>query len=482
MSFQALLRECDEHIRQGRDEKAHRLLRELEISKLPRSLQRDFANLCRRSGLLSQGLRILTPLVREEIASEAERAEYAMLLQRSGAVTEALGVLQKLDPQKDPQILLFQAFCHFNEWNYEAALPLLHRYLEFPLADYPRLIARVNLVACLLTLHQWEAAAHEIERAFAEAENAGRLRGNLHELRAQWHLGRGRFSDARKDLVQAQAILGGIQNEDLLFVRKWNAVIDLKEKTESDAMKIVLRDAEKASDWETAREARLFLLTDHFDHDAYLELLVGTPFTGYRARIQSRLDRTDLPELPSRWRWGAPDSAALDLATGELHGMTRTVRPPTAKCLQLIEALSQDLFRPQRLATLFGRLFPREHFDIFSSPQRVHQILRRTRRWLSENDLPLQIEESGGQFRLRKPDRFALILTLSREPRDNQRRLLQRLERDFGTEPYFTGPEAAARLGISESLMKRVLAWGVAQKRLRRQGRGSGTTYSLDVA
>lgn len=482
MSFESLLRECDEHIRQGRDERAHRLLRDLEISKLPHGLRRDFANLCRRSGLLAQGLRILTPLIRDETASEPERAEYAMLLQRSGAVTEALALLQKLDPRKDPQVLLFQAFCHFNEWNYEAALPLLQRYLEFPLAEYPRLIARVNLVACLLTLRLWEDAESEIARAFSESENAGRLRGNLHELRAQLHLSRENYAQAREDLAKAQEILGGIQNEDLLFVRKWKAVIDLNEKTNSEPMKKVLVDAENASDWETAREARLFLLSERFDVDAYLELLVGTPFTGYRARIQNRLAQIELPELPSRWRWGASDSAALDLATGELNGVNREVRPPTAKCLQLIEALSQDLFRPQSLATLFGHLFPRERFDICSSPQRVHQIMARTRRWLNDNDLPLVIEESGGQFRLRKPTAFALILTLTREPRENKQRLLQRLERDFGSEAYFTSPEAATRLGISESLMKRVLAWGVAQKRIQRQGRGSGTTYSLHAA
>lgn len=488
--FDTLLRECEELVRQGRDDEAQRRLRRVEPARVPRPLRLEFANLCRRCGLVAHGLRLLTPVIRPPArggtgapATAAERCEYAMLLQRSGAVTEALAILEKIDPADDPRALLYQAFCHFNEWNYEAALPRLQSYLEHPMDDYARLIARVNLVACLLTLRRFPEAEAEIARAFRLAEESGaeRLRGNLHELRAQLHMARLRHPEARADLNEAQRRLGGIQNEDLLFVRKWKAVIELRETGARAPLEKFRADAERAGDWESAREARLFLLTGRHAADDVLELVIGTPFPGYRARILEHL--ASLPELPARWRWGAAEGLALDLATGELTGPGAAgVRPPTAKCLHLIEALSQDLFRPQRLATLFGRLFPREHFDIFSSPQRVHQILARTRRWLAANRLPLDIVEEKGQFRLRKPERFALILPLAREPRENHQRLLQRLERDFREAPYFTGPEAAAVLGISQSRMKRVLAWGVSRNLLQRAGRGSGTTYSLRAA
>lgn len=490
MPLQAVLRTCEDLIRQGRDDEAQRLLRAVDLVSLPRALRLQFANLCRRSGLIAQGLRILTPVIRPKARSEmpaatdSEKSEYAMLLQRSGAVTEALSILDGIDSAQDPRVLLYQAFCHFNEWNYEAALPRLRQYLKAPLDPYPRLIARVNLIACLLTLRQFDEAVSEIDKAFVLAQelDAQRLRGNLFELRAQLHLAQESYKHASDDLNEAEKILGGIQNEDLLFVRKWRAVIDLQTTGRRAPLLQVQTDAERAGDWESAREARLFLLTQKLEHESYLELFVGTPFPGYRARIQEQLSSEALPDLPKSWRWGSALGPALDLATGELVDVeSKNFTAPTAKCLMLIEVLSQDLFRPQRLATIFGRLFPTEYFDIFSSPQRVHQILTRTRRWLKQNNLPLVITETKGHFRLLKPENFALILTLSREPRENHHRQFEKLQRGFKSARFFTAPEAAEALGISPSQTKRLLAWGVMQSRLRRMGRGSGTTYSLSA-
>lgn len=480
---QALLEHIDALIRQGQDAQAHSLLLKFERPQIDRSLLRELSNLCRRSGLIQLGLRFLTPVIRAEAESKSDPAlpeelsEYAMLLQRSGAVNEALGILQNIDPRHDPKVLLFQAFCYFNEWNYAAATPLLKKYLDQPLDDYSRLIGQVNLAASLITLQQFDEAESLMALNFqgADRANAERLKGNLFELQAQIHLGLGKYDHAKNDLQNAQKILGGIQNEDLLFVQKWKAVIELLEKQNAEDLLVFQSTAEKAGDFESVRESILFRLKLLPDPDNFNELFFGTPYSGYRERILNHLGAQFA--VPSRYRWGRQHGSFLDLATGELHGMTSSA--PTSKNLQVITALSQDLFRPQRIATLFSRLFPNEHFNIFSSPNRVHQLLSRTRKWLTENRIPLQITELNGQFRLVKPDEFALEIAAQRDQQDHHHRIFQRLMNEFMMAPNFSCPEAARFLGISESQTRRVLSWAAQESLVRRVGNGSGTFYSL---
>src|SRR5207302_175208 len=67
---------------------------------------------------------------------------------------------------------------------------------------------------------------------------------------------------------------------------------------------------------------------------------------------------------------------------------------------RMLQSLALDFYRPLQLAELHERLYPREYFNPFSSPDRVHQAARRLRRWLQENRIPLGISEELGQYRL----------------------------------------------------------------------------------
>ena len=63
------------------------------------------------------------------VANDAERCEYAAGLLSIGARAEALRILQEINPVKTPQTLLYSSSAHFQHWNYEAAIPLLRRYI-----------------------------------------------------------------------------------------------------------------------------------------------------------------------------------------------------------------------------------------------------------------------------------------------------------------------------------------------------------------
>src|SRR5688572_13616984 len=118
--YEKLVRDCDEYIRAGQDQKAERALADLEIPKIPRKWRLPLATLCRRVALVSTGLKILSPIVSPSNktfgATPNETAEYAALLQKFGAVEDALRIFKEVDVSKAPEALMHRAVCHFSRW------------------------------------------------------------------------------------------------------------------------------------------------------------------------------------------------------------------------------------------------------------------------------------------------------------------------------------------------------------------------------
>lgn len=473
-----LLEQCESYVRAGEDSLAVRELSRLECADIPRALRLGYANLCRRLSLIAQGLKILSPVVlqnrdfRGRAPSAAETAEYAVLLQRTGAVSEALRLLQSLDPREWPQTRLLQAFCHFNRWEYEAALPLLHQYLDSPIDAYARFVGQVNQAAALIVVGRLEEAEPLLAGMLQRTQELGhhRLRGNCFELRSQIHLSRGHFSKARLDLEEALEVFKGVGGLDSFFAMKWQAVLDTLESGDPTKIAPLIETAKQRRDWETVREATLFAQKACFDRQGFHHLYFGTPFPGYRDRIERYLG-----QKPSREDFilGSESAPRLDLETGlggvELKG--------GSKIHQVLAALLRDLYRPQSLGGLFDELFPGEHFNVESSPNRVHQLLARTRRWLVQEGLAVRVVEDQSHYALQVQGDFAFRLSIQTSRPDVDQVRLQTLRARLPVGPYFTSAEATSILALSSSSFKRWAARAVEDGHLQRLGSGSGMLY-----
>src|SRR4051812_18319008 len=108
--------EVDEWLRLGRPGVAAALLREIPLKEVRRTDSARFAALATRAGVPSIALRLLNPVVRPEKgkldapATSQESVEYAAALQGVGAVTESLGILQSIDPERAPNASRVLAF------------------------------------------------------------------------------------------------------------------------------------------------------------------------------------------------------------------------------------------------------------------------------------------------------------------------------------------------------------------------------------
>lgn len=497
-SFHSILEDCESDLRNGQGQRIEERLETLKLSELPRKILLPLAHIARRAGLFSHGLKILSPVLKPEMQPlPEEMAEYAVLLQKIGAMEEALIYLEKVDDDSVPDALLYRAYHHFHEWNGPDAIPHLRRYLASPIEPYKRAIGQVNLAAALILSERYDEALDLVNAAIDSNGSAGfvRLEGNCHEMKAQILLQRAAFKDAAGELDRAATLLGHEQTQDAFFVRKWRAILTAMETGRHETVFELKRQALARNDWETLREMDLYLSKLEYEKKRFDHLYFGTSFAAYRQRIERVAGRK--PEsrefvlLPSDEIAGmasdgdliaaGKDSPLFDLESGSLLAASGACEPllePGSKPHQLLTALLRDLYRPLRVAGLFAALFPDEHYDPFTSPDRVHRLLTRARQALKKAELPVEIVHRNEGFVVKITGAVGIRLPIDRLLQGRNRVLLAKLQEAF-PKGDFSSREGADTLGLSPSAFKRLAAWAIESELMEKIGAGSATFYRL---
>jgi hypothetical protein len=221
----------------------------------------------------------------------------------------------------------------------------------------------------------------------------------------------------------------------------------------------------KNHDWESLREAELFALKVDFDEERFQRLYFGTPFPGFRDIIA-----LELGKRPSRQFFvlGKEASPCFDLGSGAIDG--RHTINSGKKCHQLLEVLLRDFFRPQRIGGLFSELFPSERFNINSSPDRIRQIIRRTRRWFESQRIPVRIVESRGFYSIQIDGPFSFRVPLDRpfiHPYDSH---LKKIEETFGDSRLFLAKDIQRQFALTQWMAREVLIHGMKRGLIQRLG------------
>lgn len=398
--YEMILKQGEELLRAGKPHGLLALLKNVTLRSVPWAYRARLANLCRRADLIDKGLALLAPVVRPERkqldapATIEEKAEYAVLLARTGAVQESTTLLQSLDASLMPEVNLYLAFNHFSVWEYNEALPYLEKFSANAPTPYMAIVASVNTAAALIATGDFAHAIKVLDETLDRCRAGSHLRlmGNCLELRAQIFVAQKDFNAAFIDLEQALHCLGGQQNAEELYVRKWQAVTLALSQNDPQPLIDFKASAIARSDWENVRDAEFFLLKVRFNQESFDRLLFGTPNPVFAAKLLAAFpaarvkdsavfnDGADVFDLQSGTVVRAGEMPSV-LAHGKVH--------------ELLYALGRDFYRPRLVGSLFAELYPGEYFDIFSSPQRVHQLLRRARRLIEANGLSLTIERRG---------------------------------------------------------------------------------------
>lgn len=476
MDYGKWVKQADLDLREGRGSRIGENLSQIKRSKIPRRWLKSVAAICRRAGMFAEGLKMLTPVIYplhkgDEPASVEERAEYGALLLKYGSTREAGLWLNQLPVKPGSEIVLFRAFCSMAEWDYSSAAGELTYYLMGDVPEYQALIARVNLAACLVANEEYSKALEllNFNIASARAQQAFRLEGNCLELRAQTHIYRGEWKEAEENLNLSAKLLGQDPGNDLLFIKKWKAILDAVRSGSLESVESVYEEARRKNHWESLRDLDRFRLRVRFDQPLFDYLLFGTPYRHFRSRVLRELN---LSAPATVYRWGSLDGPAIQVNTGEVDvggGFDRQV-------LNVLAALSRDFYRPQRVGELFSALCPNQHFDIFSSQNRIAKIVSRTRQELRDSDIPLSIENSSGAHRLVRTGPVSLLLSYERGNAADP--VFAKLQMAFPNQ-RFSAVEACQVLSMSRQRFQRWFKNAESASKIRKLSGGALTEYKL---
>jgi tetratricopeptide (TPR) repeat protein len=492
MNHEVLFETCEAFVRNGQVADATLELKRLEPSRVPRSYKLRFANLCRRVGLANTGLNLLRELVRPNLRtksfkpSAAEAAEYAILLDRVGANREALLLLKDYSDVRTPEIRFAQAACSVSAWNYEDAAPLFQDYCVLATTDYAKCIGRVNFAAALVATGRFDEAKTQLAIALSAASANGwkRLEANCYEIRAQLLIHTGALEEAEADLSRSMEVLGLASTREPVHIKKWQAVIKAQREHDVSYLREIRSLALAMKDYFTVREADLYSLKVCFEPKLFDRLYFGSSQPGYRRHVEQV---TNHAASASKVTFGETAGMAIDFTTARILRSTssREEAQPcenlksNSKTYLLLKTLFSDFYSPFSIGSLFSHLFASDFYDPLTSPERVRQVIYRTRKLILQLRLPIKIVEEGGFYRVQTDEGLATILEVEGLRKDGREALIERLLRRQMLE--FTAREAREHLGLSYGSWHRFITWATESGRVQVAEVRTNATYHYRI-
>ena len=473
--------DLDRSLRLGQAVNVALFVQRLNVKESPLQSRLAFANIARRANAYSTGLRILRPLLLRDGRVVKARdnpkafAEYAFLLHKIGSTAEAMQILGSVDSNVVPDALLFKTFCLSSRWDYSKVPELLHHYIAHTDVDaYQKLVGMVNLASAYIVLQNYtnarELLANVLENAASKEHR--RLLGNTFELGAQLAIRAKDYSRARSLLDQASAHLQDDQTTDSLFVRKWKCLLPAFESNDVSKIAAVRKVAIDLRHWETVRELDHAVAHVTADEKTMLRLYFGTPFPGYRELLKAS---GLLETVPPKFNFGKGPEF-YDLTNGCLDG-TRVLKLNNSGH-RIVSLFASDHYRPFQIGSIFSSLFPSEHFDPNSSPNRVYQTLFRARAELKKAKLNFVIREDAGYFTLDFGASTSLIYRDFESDSIIANPNLRLLQDAFG-KARFSTQQACLVLSVGATTCKTIIAEGKAQGLLEVFKQGSKIEYGF---
>lgn len=482
------LADLDETIRKGNINEAIARLNSIAMSQVPRGNRATLGQLYIRANLPHKTLLCLNRSVRlgskiNPKATQADLLAYSLGLIRIGSAQEAKDILALL-PAECAEARLYQAFSHQTMWDYPSAIPHLEAYLTLKkMTPYEKAVAEVNLTACLIQDRQFERAEEIVQRLVRDAkkENWNLLFRNSSELAAQAAVEQGKMAHAREILKTIHSGHAQVQNVADLFVAKWAAFADVLENSSAQNVASVRRVREMAKNlehWETIRDCDRILAQVTRDSGLFTHVYFGTPFRFFRDKMLKNAERWMM--APQTYTLGSNSGPVFDLLAGEMKDGSASLRPGHI-IHRTICFLLEDFYRPISLGRFYNQLFPGEYFNPESSLGRVSNLIHRTRQWIEDEGLPLEIEVGKRSFQLRITDpgfgiHFSRLLGEEKSTNIDVTAYMNRIKQQI-PDSYFTCSEAAKSMDVSRSAAIRILNGAVEAGIVERKGKGRNTSY-----
>ncbi|MBI2522315.1 MAG: hypothetical protein HYV97_17985 [Bdellovibrio sp.] len=496
-----ILTTIEQFIVQGSMEQAHILLRPFFKKRIERKLAVKLANLARRSHLPENAVAVLHHIVRPSPhspihATEAEKGEYAAALNALGATREANQLLTHVDSKQFPNALLFHSYVHIWQWDWEAAIPYLERYIKLPKVDQQmRFWGMVNLAQCLMHGFKDLVQARTLLTDIA-TKTSGREHRNLHKnsllALLQTHVLGRQWEQAQLTVKSLEQIEN--QGKDAIFalvLEQWKNLCDLYHALETGQgrdqalarLRNVRAQFKALKLWENVRSCDYYEAICFKNKKLLIQLYFGTTFPSMRQRILEALGGEEKLPLVYHWSFFRPateNSPIIDLHNGQ-NSISSSYLKKGQIPQRLLMTLGQDFYKPMRVSELHEHLYPGENYHPTSSPNRIHQALRRLRHWLHKSNVPLEIREEAGFYHLESAKGCVIKLTKDLPTNGVTLKLQQqfaKLKDHFKTHA-FSREEVLSVLNVSSRSAIRILNQLRNHELIERIHQGPKTYYTL---
>jgi hypothetical protein len=468
-------------------------LEKYRYEEIPRPLIVKFANLARRVGHHRFAISVLADIVRPRqplhpAANNSEKTEYAVNLLRIGIVPEALNILNSLDSSANPEVLLYKAFCYFDNWDFALALPLLQSYCNRPeLSAYQKLVGQMNLATCYINEMQTSAAIEILSQILKNADPSQNklMVGAAHQMYAELLVNVNDIAKARDHLRQSKELLQGAHYRYQIYNDQWNAIADLIGSSGSPSALMNLRKvkaiATQKKMWEVVRACDLYEALQTLNDELFLKIYFGTPYPEFRRRILKMYKKPI--EIPEYYDWKLTDKIEDENNYFDIHdgkdSKSRAKLNEGKLIHKLLQLFTSDFYRPFKVEAVFSYVYPQEIYNFESSPHKIYDAMTRTRDWLQSHEIPLEIvSNSRGEFHLKASAPYFVRVKAERSISASSDFMLFKLKAAFA-HTWFRRADATKILGSSEATVGRFLKSALDNKKLTSQGKGRATKYKI---
>ena len=493
--------EWEQLVRSGRGGQIREHILKIQDSKLSRNDTLKVANYARRVGLSLVSINLLRAFVRSDAginnkASNDEKSEYAAALIREGVVGEGLKILRDVDTSAYPESLLYSAFGLFTRWDYEASIPLLQKYVKLTGSEYQKILGHINLVAALIFTKNLDQADVLLARLIQQTQKEQYKLSHSYclELYGQYYLQQKDYKKARNYFNKAGALSANSATSMPFLVRKWLAITDLIEASASGKKDLSAKDikqfnlikdeALKIKDFETVRTCDLHLAICKRDKNLAKHVYFGSAHRKFRENVAVQISHfTEIPEqydqiLPSNNNntLVKNETRCFDMHQGsEIAGSVKLKNNQAMH--RVFQIIASDFYKPVRATEIFSLAFPNEYFDQSVSINRVHQVVKRLRIWLTESEVPLQIIENKNTYRIQNTSSYKIRWT-DRQQTFEKNFLVNKLFKKFKNDT-FKLQEAASYLEMPSRSASRALKKAIDESLIELVGGGSTSCYKI---
>ncbi len=477
------LDEIEDCWRTGNYSVALKGLIQLQKLKLDAPTTLRAAALARRLQNPHLGLMFLRPLISfEKNADPQVMLEHAACLIKEDVISPSLRILERIDKNRFPEALLYQAFSYFSFWDYGSAVPLLKDYLQSPLiTEYQGTIGTVNLASALINSGQAQESLPLLENLIVtlKAKNLELLTGNSLELLAQAHIYLKHYPQAETALQEAYETLSKSHPRYLLFVRKWQTHLQslTKKKDQKEIASEfadLSREAEGLSDFETIRDIELLSSLSAGNADKFHRVYFGTPHEGYRARALRLAPSSFVAVESYHYQLGPRQKSGFWIDwRNHVSSLGEIPLRKNSLATKVLSHLCSDFYRPFSVTRLFHCLFPEDNYDPIKDTHRVYEVIRRTHMALDESQLPLKIVTDKNGYRITSE---GCEVVLSRQVA-NHLGSFDQIVRDRSLSDYFSAKDAQSWTQLSLATVIRKLNAAHISGRLEKAGSGRSTVY-----